>query len=307
MQILKLLNTKNGGYCRFRHEFPRLCSTHTSLSGQLRHVKRTGSPQHTLGQSTGALTTFHFSSASSHRVLSLVPVELLPYLYIGDAGHSSRKELLQDFKITAILNVSTSCENHFPSDFRYKVIPVEDSNNANLLEWFQDAILFIENERRSGGKVLVHCHGGISRSATVCLAYLMYSRHLHLDDAYTYVKSRRHVISPNANFMMQLTQFETELRKLGFSWPGSAALHLPLSPCRHASFGSCPDISKFRVTEEVEDGGGEDMVQEEDDAGSKEGREEEEDDESSASSEITPLVFEHVSVGFFNKPLASPS
>ncbi|CAL1538879.1 unnamed protein product, partial [Lymnaea stagnalis] len=122
-----------GGYCRFRQEFPSLCSSHTSLSGQLRHVKRIGSPQH------GISTT----SATSRRILSLTPVELLPYLYIGDAEHSSRKELLQNFKISAILNVSTSCENHFPSDFRYKVIPVEDSSNANLFQWFEESIAFI--------------------------------------------------------------------------------------------------------------------------------------------------------------------
>ena len=91
-------------------------------------------------------------------------------------------------------------------------------------------LLFLsERERRAGGKVLVHCHGGISRSATVCLAYLMFSRHLRLDDAFDYVRARRHVISPNANFMMQLSQFETELRKLGVCWPAAWSQRYPSS------------------------------------------------------------------------------
>ena len=71
------------------------------------------------------------------------PVELLPYLYIGDASHSSMKEQLQELHITAILNVSTCCRNHFPQDFRYKVIPVEDSDSADLSTWFADAFHFI--------------------------------------------------------------------------------------------------------------------------------------------------------------------
>ena len=72
-----------------------------------------------------------------------IPVELLPYLYIGDSSHSSRKDVLKNIGVTAILNVSTSCENHFPQDFRYKVIPVEDTVSADLLTWFTEAIDFI--------------------------------------------------------------------------------------------------------------------------------------------------------------------
>ncbi|GFO07759.1 dual specificity protein phosphatase [Plakobranchus ocellatus] len=221
----------NGGFCSFHQQFPKYCSRHTSFSGQLLQAKRNDAMIHSTISSPGGspLDNCLSNTAMPRRKLSLSPVELLPYLYIGDAGHSTRKELLLGFKISAILNVSTSCENHFPTDFRYKVIPVEDSSSANLLEWFQDAILFIERERRAGGKVLVHCHGGISRSATVCLAYLMFSRHLRLDDAFDYVRARRHVISPNANFMMQLSQFETELRKLGFCWPSTWQERYPSS------------------------------------------------------------------------------
>ena len=88
-----------------------------------------------------------------------------------------------------------------------------------------------EREKQQNGKVLVHCRGGISRSATTCLAYLMYSRSLRLDDAFDYVRARRDVISPNANFMMQLVQFEAELRNLGFE-KSTLPLKPALSPCR---------------------------------------------------------------------------
>lgn len=71
------------------------------------------------------------------------PVELLPYLYIGNANHSSMKELLQELCISAILNVSTTCRNHFPHDFRYKVIPVEDNDSADIATWFTESIQFI--------------------------------------------------------------------------------------------------------------------------------------------------------------------
>ena len=45
--------------------------------------------------------------------------------------------------ITAILNVSNTCQNHFNGDFRYKTIAVEDNGSTDLSKWFKDAIHFI--------------------------------------------------------------------------------------------------------------------------------------------------------------------
>jgi len=67
---------------------------------------------------------------------------------------------------------------------------------------------FVESVRESGGKVLIHCRAGISRSATVCIAYLMYGGRLSLDEAHDYLKHCRPLISPNLNFMRQLAEFE---------------------------------------------------------------------------------------------------
>lgn len=68
-----------------------------------------------------------------------------------------------------------------------------------------------ESVRESGGKVLIHCRAGISRSATVCIAYLMYAGRLTLDHAHDYLKRCRPLISPNLNFMRQLAEFESHL------------------------------------------------------------------------------------------------
>ncbi|XP_006873584.1 PREDICTED: dual specificity protein phosphatase 2 [Chrysochloris asiatica] len=139
------------------------------------------------------------------------PVEILPYLYLGSCSHSSDLQGLQACGITAVLNVSASCPNHFEGLFRYKSIPVEDNQMVEISAWFQEAIGFIDSVKNSGGRVLVHCQAGISRSATICLAYLIQSRRVRLDEAFDFVKQRRGVISPNFSFMGQLLQFETQV------------------------------------------------------------------------------------------------
>lgn len=71
------------------------------------------------------------------------PVEILPYLYLGSGYHSSCKYLLDKFEITALLNVSHTCPNHFEGYFTYKCIPVEDSGSEDISVWFDEAIDFI--------------------------------------------------------------------------------------------------------------------------------------------------------------------
>ena len=69
----------------------------------------------------------------------------------------------------------------------------------------------LEDIKSKGGKILVHCRAGISRSATICIAYLMRKYNHTLDQAYEFIKKRRAAISPNFNFLGQLLKLESEL------------------------------------------------------------------------------------------------
>jgi len=56
---------------------------------------------------------------------------------------------------------------------------------------------------------LVHCHMGISRSATVIAAYLMSSRQIPVQKAIAIIKRARPQIQPNYGFIKSLYAFET--------------------------------------------------------------------------------------------------
>jgi dual specificity MAP kinase phosphatase len=70
-------------------------------------------------------------------------VEILPFLYLGSAYHASRKDMIDMLGITALINVSANCPNHFEESFQYKSIPVEDNHKADISSWFNEAIEFI--------------------------------------------------------------------------------------------------------------------------------------------------------------------
>ncbi|XP_053226903.1 dual specificity protein phosphatase 4 [Podarcis raffonei] len=187
-----------GGYERFHSEYPEFCAktkspTAASVVATAEYLEHScsscGTPQHDQGG----------------------PVEILPFLFLGSAHHAARRDMLDALRITALLNVSSDCPNHFEGHFQYKCIPVEDNHKTDISSWFMEAIEYIDSVKACHGRVLVHCQAGISRSATICLAYLIMKKRVKLEEAFEFVKQRRSIISPNFSFMGQLLQFESQV------------------------------------------------------------------------------------------------
>jgi len=62
----------------------------------------------------------------------------------------------------------------FTDKFAYKIIPILDVPSQNILAYFENACQFIDSVlKTSYGKILVHCFAGVSRSATIVIAYLV--------------------------------------------------------------------------------------------------------------------------------------
>ncbi|NXH54986.1 DUS4 phosphatase, partial [Rhabdornis inornatus] len=187
-----------GGYERFSSEYPEFCAKTKSLNNV---SPPTSAEPLDLGCSSCG-TPFHDQGG---------PVEILSFLYLGSAYHAARRDMLDALGITALLNVSSDCPNHFEGHYQYKCIPVEDNHKADISSWFMEAIEYIDSVKECCGRVLVHCQAGISRSATICLAYLMMKKRVKLEEAFEFVKQRRSIISPNFSFMGQLLQFESQV------------------------------------------------------------------------------------------------
>lgn len=101
-------------------------------------------------------------------------------------------------------------------------------NQENIQSYFAEAFAFMDEGRgnvddapvrRSGHTtedttlhgVLVHCKQGVSRSASLVIAYVMHARRMSFNDAYALVKSKSPSITPNMSLIYQLLEFEKKV------------------------------------------------------------------------------------------------
>lgn len=91
---------------------------------------------------------------------------------LSDIGLSLAAALSTDVRkglgITHILSV---CTEYSSTDHNHLTIPVQDSEYEDLLIHLPRGCSFIQNALDQGGKVLVHCAMGVSRSPTIVCAY----------------------------------------------------------------------------------------------------------------------------------------
>ncbi|CAO1618036.1 unnamed protein product [Sympodiomycopsis kandeliae] len=174
------------------------------------------------------------------------PSRILPFLYLGNLNHALNPGMLHALGITHVVSVGESAlyppavsgaavadcnggPTALPSppdaesgsplwhEERAGRISVLDLKNVcddgidPLRSNMRLAVEYIETARRNGGKVLVHCRVGVSRSTTIVLAYVMAHLDLTLVESYLLVRSRRLsiLIQPHLLFFWELRGWET--------------------------------------------------------------------------------------------------
>lgn len=83
-----------------------------------------------------------------------------------------------------------------------------DSIDCDVLAHRQKALDFLQRVETLGGRVLVHCVAGVSRSVTIVLMHLMERHGLRLRQAWEYMLSVRPFMAPNEGFRLQLAKLE---------------------------------------------------------------------------------------------------
>ncbi|XP_069475241.1 dual specificity protein phosphatase 18 [Ambystoma mexicanum] len=132
-------------------------------------------------------------------------------LYISSGSAAKNKALLSTNQITCIIHASMDRASPYSTRVEYVHVPVADSPDFCLLNFFDLVADKIHSVETLGGRTLLHCVAGISRSATLCLAYLMKYNAMSLLVAHTWLKTCRPIVRPNSGFWTQLITYEFQL------------------------------------------------------------------------------------------------
>ena len=143
-----------------------------------------------------------------------VPCEVVPpFLFVGGVGAAYNGDRLQAAGITHVLNVTPNLQNLFPGRFTYLRVAVDDAPDADLAAHFDACTAFIDAARDAGGRVLVHCYQGVSRSVAVVCAYLVVTMRVDAATALDMVRrAGRPTAGPNSGFLRALRALEQHHR-----------------------------------------------------------------------------------------------
>jgi len=159
------------------------------------------------------------TSASSSGVFMVVDTSpdeqlhcVVTGLYIGSQDAATNVSGLKEAHVTHILNCAKGLVIQPPAGITHKNLDLLDIPEQDLSKTFDIASDFIRLGIIAGG-VLVHCNAGVSRSASIVLAFLMQHHSMSLPAALELLKKARPAVQPNAGFMAQLRRLEQRIQK----------------------------------------------------------------------------------------------
>jgi hypothetical protein len=128
--------------------------------------------------------------------------EVHPGLFIGDKASASNVAFLKRYGITHVLNAAEGSEeglvdlsqaHYLGSGISYLGFPLWDAPGCNLTPYFGIAADYVRSaiDSDKGGKCLVNCQMGVSRSASCALAYLMIHKGMTAVDGLTLIRKSR--------------------------------------------------------------------------------------------------------------------
>uniref|UniRef100_A0A3Q1JFP1 Protein-serine/threonine phosphatase n=2 Tax=Anabas testudineus TaxID=64144 RepID=A0A3Q1JFP1_ANATE len=150
-----------------------------------------------------------------------------PNLYIGNEVAARDKGSLHSLGITHIVNAAHGPPKPSPGSYLYVNtgprfyrdmtvdyygVEADDAIDFMLSPFFYPTARYIRSALAMGGRVFVHCLMGVSRSATLVLAFLMIVEGLTLQEAVAAVRPHRD-ICPNPGFLQQLRSLDMSLER----------------------------------------------------------------------------------------------
>lgn len=136
--------------------------------------------------------------------------EIRPRLWLGAIEATQDWQRLQDTGITHVITCGRGLETTLPAGVdRICSLSIDDLDEVDIMEHLPvTSDIIVKTLAASlSNRILVHCAGGKSRSASVVIAYMMREDSMEYCDAFSLVQSIRSSAQPNSGFTHQLAWY----------------------------------------------------------------------------------------------------
>jgi len=134
--------------------------------------------------------------------------EIVEGVYLGGVDAVKERTALQKTGITHILQMVGRQHHAGHLSYHRCFLPDREGAGPQLLAALPEACQFIREALAGGGKVLLHCRAGMSRSPCLLMGYLIAERGMSLREAFLLIASHRPAIKPNLTFLPALLEWE---------------------------------------------------------------------------------------------------
>ncbi len=131
--------------------------------------------------------------------------EIVSGLFLAGIGEVMEEADTKRLGITHILNVASEITYDRTADgYKYRHSGVSDDDPENDITLIlDDNIEWVHEALSQGGRVMVHCWSGVSRSAVTVMAYLVRYHNESVVNAYHKVLAKRPIVDPWPRYLEQ--------------------------------------------------------------------------------------------------------
>lgn len=146
------------------------------------------------------------------------PSQITDYLFLSGVDCLENETFFREQKVTHVISVMKN-----PPDIVTKyphveqlTISIHDSPEEDIQCHFKTVFEFINKAKNNKSTILIHCEKGISRSASMVIAWLLHEKNnqnlqASYADIFKDLSKKRAVIAPNPGFSKQLQAFANSL------------------------------------------------------------------------------------------------
>jgi hypothetical protein len=144
----------------------------------------------------------------SDKYLDNYPTEIIRYLFLGSQKKVCNENWLAANNIKTVVNATDDPMCEYTSEIKYVMLNMIDHPDQNIIPYLEEIAKLIDRAIWQKTGILIHCHMGISRSASLVWYWLATRKYGgNVRDALKFMEAKRWIVNPNSGFKRQIKNY----------------------------------------------------------------------------------------------------